>query len=144
MRIDGHWLICDDGIVRPVIRAEIRTSDSSWIPTVFLVDTGADRTVFSADALDQLQLDPIESPDRLAGVGGQADSVVVTTQIRFDDSEGGKVVFNGNFAGFTSLEDLDMSVLGRDILNMFSLIVDRQGETICMLGQPHRYTIEKR
>ncbi len=144
MRIDGHWHLCDDGFVRPVIVGEIRAKDHSWVRILFLVDTGADRTVVSADVLRGLHLDPIDSTDRLTGVGGQADSVVVTTQIRFDDSEGGKVVFNGNFAGFTSLEDLDMSVLGRDILNMFSLIVDRQGETICMLGQPHRYTIEKR
>ena len=144
MRIDGLWLLCDDGIIRPVIRGEIRSRDHSWLRADFLVDSGADRTVFSAETMAKLQLQPIESTDRLSGVGGKADSVVVATQIRFDDSEGGKAVFNGNYAGFTSLDALDMSVLGRDILNLFSLIVDRQGDTICLLGQPHRYTIERR
>ena len=30
MRIDGQWLVCDDGVVRPVISGEIRTADGSW------------------------------------------------------------------------------------------------------------------
>jgi hypothetical protein len=34
-----------------------------------------------------------------------------------------------------------MSVLGRDILNLFALIVDRPQETVCLLGQRHRYAI---
>ena len=144
MRIEGMWFLCNDGVVRPVIHGEILASDHSWVKVAFLVDSGTDRTVFSADKLADLHLHPIESPDRLSGVGGSADSVVVATQIRFKNDEDGKAVFNGQFAGFTSQESLDMSVLGRDILNMFSLIVDRQGDTIYLLGQQHRYTIEKR
>ena len=143
MRIDGLWFLCSDGILRPVIRGEILASDHSWVKVVFLVDSGADRSVMSADKLDALSLQTIESPDRLTGVGGSADSVVVATQIRFDH-ENGKAVFSGQFAAFTSPESLDMSVLGRDILNMFSLIVDRQGDTICLLGQPHFYSIDRR
>ena len=27
LRIDGEWLLCDDGILRPVIRGEILASD---------------------------------------------------------------------------------------------------------------------
>src|SRR5215471_11362957 len=45
MRIDGEWLLCDDDIVRPVIRGEILAHDGSWQAIEFLVDTGADRTV---------------------------------------------------------------------------------------------------
>jgi hypothetical protein len=29
MRIDGEWLLCDDGILRPVIRGEILASDGT-------------------------------------------------------------------------------------------------------------------
>ena len=144
MRIDGMWSLCDDGILRPVIRGEIRARDHSWLKIDFLVDTGADRTVLDAETLDLLRLQAIESTDRLSGVGGLADSVLVATQIRFDHDEGGKAVFKGQFAGFTSLEALDMSVLGRDISNMLSLIVDRQGDTVCLVGQPHHYIIGKR
>ena len=51
MRINGEWLLFDDGVMRPVIRGEILTGGGSWQPAEFLVDTGADRTVFSAATL---------------------------------------------------------------------------------------------
>ena len=70
-----------------------------------------------------------------------ADSVVVETKIRFTHDEDGKAVFTGQFAGFIDPEALDMSVLGRDIINMFALIVDRRADTVCLLGQKHFYTI---
>lgn len=54
MRIDGEWYQCDDGIVRPVVRGEIRNANGNWEPAPFLVDTGADCTVFSAAILDVL------------------------------------------------------------------------------------------
>jgi predicted aspartyl protease len=141
MRIDGLWYLCDDGMVRPVIRGELEASDGSWVKAPFLVDTGADRSVISAEILGVLHLRPIASPDRLSGVGGMADSVVLETRIRFTHDEGGKAVFGGQFAGFTDVEALDMSVLGRDILNVFALLVDWQADTVCLLGQKHFYTI---
>ena len=30
MRFNGEWLQCDDGIIRPVIRAEILTGYGAW------------------------------------------------------------------------------------------------------------------
>jgi hypothetical protein len=108
------------------------------------VDTGADRTVFSADVLQALHLEPVASPDRLSGVGGQADSVIVETSIRLTHDAAGKAAFKGQFGAFTDLETLDMCVLGRDILNLFTLVVDRQGDNICLVGQDHYYTIGKR
>ncbi len=36
MRIDGRWLMCDDGVRRPVISGEIRTADGSWEKSEFL------------------------------------------------------------------------------------------------------------
>jgi hypothetical protein len=48
MRFDGVWRECDDGVVRPVIRGEVRAADGAWAPVPFLLDVGADRTVFSA------------------------------------------------------------------------------------------------
>ena len=144
MLISGLWYLCDDGMVRPVIRGEILTSEGSWVNVPMLVDTGADRTVFSAEILNALGLPPIDSTDQLSGVGGMANSVVVETQIRLTNNESGKAIFRGQFAGFTDLEALDMSVLGRDILNLFALLVDRQADTVCLLGQKHTYTISSR
>jgi predicted aspartyl protease len=77
MRIDGEWLLCDDGIRRPVIRGEILTGNGDWQRAEFLVDTGADRTVFSAATLVMLGLQPLVAQDRIGGLGGVAESVVV-------------------------------------------------------------------
>jgi len=52
MRIDGEWFECDDGFVRPIVRGEILSADGHWEPALFLIDTGADCTVFSAAILE--------------------------------------------------------------------------------------------
>jgi Aspartyl protease len=143
MRLNGRWLLCEDGIVRPVIRGEVLAHDSSWQPVEFLVDTGADRTVFSALTLEGLHLQPSVTRDRLGGVGGMADSIVVETRIRFSRETGSKVTFRGQYAAVTEVETLDISVLGRDITGLFAVIVDQPGNVVCLLGQRHQYTIEQ-
>jgi hypothetical protein len=142
MRIDGEWYECDDGFVRPVIRGEILTATGSWEPAPFLVDTGADRTVFSAAVLDVLGFHGVETREKLGGVGGTADSVAVRTQIRLRRDRNRRAILHGEYAAFTDLEALDMSVLGRDITEMFAVIVDRPGDVVALLGQRHRYRIE--
>ena len=144
MQIDGEWLLCDDGIVRPVIRGEILAGDDLWVPAAFLVDTGADRTVFSAPVFTALHLQPIATQEHLGGLGGIVASAVIETQVRFRREAGGRVLFRSQYAAVTALEALDISVLGRDITSLFAVIVDRPGNVICLLGQRHRYTIEQR
>ena len=141
MRIDGLWSLCD-GRLLPVIRAEVRAGDGSWQKVDFIVDTGADRTVLSAEIMEHLQLDGVEAEQQLSGVGGQAHTVTVATTIRFDYGVKLKAPFHGKFAAFTQYETLELSVLGRDILNHFALIVDRKTEIVCLLGPPHRYVVE--
>ncbi len=143
MRINGEWLLCDDGIVRPVIRAEIQASDGTCQRAEFLVDTGADRTVFSAAILAALRLQPITTQARLGGVGGVVNSVVVETQVRLTREQAGKIVLRGLYAAVTEVEALDMSVLGRDIAGLFAVIVDRPGNVVSLIRQRHRYTIEE-
>jgi len=145
MQINGEWLLCDDGIVRPVIRGHILDGHRLWVHAPFLVDTGADRTVFSATVLAALTLQPMIALERLSGVGGIVSSVVVETQIRFRREAGrGTVVFHGQYAAVTEREALDISVLGRDITGLFAVVVDQPGNVVCLLGQQHRYTIEQR
>lgn len=143
MRIDGEWYLCDDGIVRPTIRGEILDATGMWKPVPFLIDTGADRTVLSAPILASLALQPIATPDRLAGLGGITDVIVVETQVRLTHEESDNVKFRRQYAAVTELEALDMSVLGRDVTDLFAVIVDRPGDIVCLLGQRHRYAIER-
>jgi len=143
MRIEGEWLLFDDGMARPVIRGGIMTGGGGWQPAEFLVDTGADRTVFSAATLSKLGLPLVASEERIGGLGGLADSVVVETQIRLTHETARPTVFRGQFAAATEIDALDVNVLGRDITGLFAVIVDQLGEVVCLLSQRHRYSIEQ-
>jgi predicted aspartyl protease len=143
MRIDGQWLLADDGVMRPMISGEILAGNGSWERSEFLVDTGADRTVFSAATLAKLGLQPVAMREGISGVGGMVDSVIVETQIQLTREDAGNVVFRGQYVAVTELEALDINILGRDITNLFAVIVDRLHDVVCLLGQRHRYSIEQ-
>ena len=107
----------------------------------FLVDTGADRTVISAEAFELLKL-PYRVPiDRIGGIGGLADSVTIAAASAIARDDGKWVTFRGEYAACTNYEILDMSVLGRDILNLFAIIVHRDANVVTIIGQGHTYTI---
>jgi hypothetical protein len=85
MLIAGEWKLCDDGVTRPVVRANVGGADEIPYAEDFLVDTGADRTVFSATLLVRLRL-PTRSPltgTALSGIGGERVFVMVTTRVEF-------------------------------------------------------------
>ena len=144
MVIGGEWLLFDDGIFRPIIRGEILSGDDSWAEIYFLVDTGADRTVFNAAVLTKLNLPFLEAENRIGGVGGLVNSVTVETQIRLLRENGNQVAFRGKYAAVTELEALDFCVLGRDILDNFAVIVDFPQEFIGLIRQNHIYRIERK
>jgi hypothetical protein len=143
MQLDGEWYVCDDQVVRPVVRGEVLTADQSWVHVEFLLDTGADRTVFDADTLLALGMGASPAGGRLVGLGGIRDITPVQTAIRFRRENGSPILLRGEYAALADPEALDMSVLGRDITELFAVIVDRPGRTVCMLGQRHRYRIEQ-
>src|SRR5262245_28236177 len=98
MLVTGEWWPCDDGVLRPVLRAKVAAGNGLWSDVEFLIDTGADRTVFSATTLWQLALAAGESKVQLSGVGGQTPTVVVTTTIRLRAASGNGALFEGNFS----------------------------------------------
>jgi predicted aspartyl protease len=141
MLISGTWHMCDDGIIRPVMLAEIQAGDGSWVKAPLLVDTGADRTVFSADILLALRLQPAVAEARLGGMGGVVSTIIVETRIRLTRENNGKIMLRGQYAAVTDTDTLDMSVLGRDVTDLFAVTVDWQQRLVCLLGQRHQYTI---
>ena len=143
MQISGEWLLCDDDVHRPVIRGEVLAGDGSWVAAEFLVDTGADRTVFSAGLLALLGGSSAVAGERLSGLGGVAEFATIETQIRLINESGTPVSFRAEYAAATQAESLDISVLGRDITSLFAAIVDRPGDVVALLGQRHRYRIEQ-
>jgi Retroviral aspartyl protease len=141
MRIDGGWYLFDDDVTRPVILGEILAKDGTWIQTLFLVDTGADRTVFNAAVCTKLGFDSNDPREYLGGLGGLTESIDFETQIRLTRDGGGKPIFRGNYAGVIKEGALDFSILGRDVLDLFSVIIDQPQQIVTLLTQRHRYEI---
>jgi hypothetical protein len=65
MLIGGRWKLEPDGELRPVIEAAVRRPDGSWVGADFLVDSGADRTVLTAEVLNRSGLAPVASAEHL-------------------------------------------------------------------------------
>lgn len=143
MRVDGQWIECDDGESRPIVRADVLGGDGVWRAGEFLVDTGADRTVLSGNALAAAQLEPIDTDRHVGGIGGAVESVIVRTTLRLTRDDGVMLALRGEYAAFVRFEELEMSILGRDILNMFSLIVDRQNNLVTIIRDKHSYIVQK-
>ena len=116
--------------------------DGIWRPLEFLVDTGADRTLLTAQVLAASGLSAVVSDRAVGGIGGMVDTVVVNTQFRIARDDGLYAYFRGQFAACTQMEALDISVLGRDILDMFALVADRRSDVVAILGGNHRYSIQ--
>jgi hypothetical protein len=141
MLIPGEWYVCDDGETRPIFRGEVRAADRSWVPAEFLADTGADQTTLTMLVWSALGLEPAAGAGRVSGLGGAASAVVVESALRLFDTAERPIVINAPFLALTDPSALDMSVLGRDLTNLFALIVDRPGDRVCLLGQTHSYRV---
>ena len=141
MRINGKWKLCEDGVIRPLIYGEFMSGDGFWEAVEFLIDTGADRTVLSAAVLAKLGLMTLEPEEEISGLGGVTGSVMIETKLNLPRDDGAAVVFTSRFTAVTDPTALDFCILGRDLLDLFSVIIDRVGEVVCLLSQRHRYAI---
>ena len=134
MLLPGYWRVCDNGVLRPVFRGRIVSaggfslwSSSLWTPEP-IGRCCPPPSLISSDC------QAFRPTTTLGGVGGVSATVLVATAIHLPRAGGGDAVFRGQFAAFTAPEALDMSVLGRDVTNLFTLIVDRPRDVVCLLG----------
>ena len=140
MLVPGEWLECDDGIVRPVMRGEVLRADGGWEPDIFLLDTGADRTVLCG-AISAALAVPTSDAGRLGGIGGVTGAVSMQTQVRLTKGDGRPIILRGEYAALTDPAALDMSVLGRDVTGLFAVVVDCPGNYVALVSQRHTYHI---
>ncbi|MGH9803122.1 MAG: hypothetical protein ACRD82_22385 [Blastocatellia bacterium] len=42
MRINGEWLLCEDGVVRPIVHGFVQLANGQWYEVPFLLDAGAE------------------------------------------------------------------------------------------------------
>jgi hypothetical protein len=141
MRVNGRWLLCSDGVVRPVILVRVLAQDGHWWTDDFLLDTGADASTFSVDLQTRLGFASTQAA-AVSGVGGAAASVVINTSLQLERDDGGTITIQqGQFLGLTGPSAFDMNVLGRDILDLFAVIVDHPGNVVCLLAPRHQYAV---
>jgi len=109
----------------------------------FLVDTGADCTVFSARLLAKLALPPdaLGAGSVLQGLGGRSGSVVTAAALVFGTVDGRSGTVAGNYLATPEPTALDLSVLGRDVLDSFDVIVSRRREQVLLLIGNDTYTV---
>lgn len=143
MRIAGEWLLCDDAVTRPVVRAQVVGASGTPVIERFLIDSGADRTVFRAALVQRLQLPVSHPPPRMAlvGVGGVSDFVFVTTAMELPRDDGGLVRVRGEFTAFADPLATDLSILGRDVLDNFDVILSRRRDEVLFLAANHQYHV---
>ena len=144
MQIAGVWKACDDGIIRPLLLIRVTGTNGTIVDATFLVDTGADGTVFSADLLDQLGGATGIAPSgvSLSGIGGAQAHVQVQAELNLPRTDGGIATVQASFAAFTDPKATDFSILGRDILDHFDVIISRRRDEVVLLAAPSRYQIQ--
>lgn len=102
MKIYGEWVESESRVLEPRISLHVLSGHGEWIKADFLIDTGAERTVFNYDLLYSLQLDPLESDGRyVQGVGGSSNTVQVATSLRLKRDDRQYVPIHGSYYGFT-------------------------------------------
>jgi hypothetical protein len=111
----------------------------------FLIDSCADRTVFSAYLLAKLNFTGNHAAAGMAlkGVGGESAFVLVDTVLDFKRDDGGVVHIRGGFAAFTDPAATDLSILGRDVLNIFDVIVSKRRNEVLLLAGNHQYRVDQ-
>jgi Aspartyl protease len=143
MLIRGEWWACSDAVIRPTLRIDALTVTGQPVNRRFLVDSAADRTVFSAALLGDLQLPTQPPPPALTfqGIGGVSPFVVVTTALELAREDGGLARVRGQFAAFTDPLATDLSILGRDVLDHFDVILSRRRNEVLLLAPNHQYAV---
>jgi hypothetical protein len=144
MLVRGEWQLRDDGVIRPIVRARVG-GDSPPVPENFLLDSGTDRTVLIAVLVTRLRLSARSAPPgfTLSGIGGTSAFVLVTTVVGFLRDDGEPVRVRSEFASFTDPTATDLSILGRDVLDHFDLVLSRRRNEILLLAPTHQYRIER-
>jgi hypothetical protein len=143
MILFGEWAETDDGRVLPIIRGKVLTAGDIYCEAFFLVDSGADCTVFTAQELKKLGYQAAPNLASISGVGGIASTGTIETTIILKRENGSDVRMPGHYTVELGPSHLDMNVLGRDILHHFTLILDRPGRIVALVAPNHRYRIEE-
>jgi hypothetical protein len=138
MRFDGTWVLCADGVERPAIFIDLLLPGGQLAQIPFLLDTGADATVVAYDVAQQLaaytSLTPNAAP--ATGIGGAAATEILAVDLLFTTVDGRRSLIRGPLLAFASSSTSDLSILGRDVIDLFDLVYSRRNDQIALLTPP--------
>jgi len=66
---------------------------------------------------------------------------LIDKRLVFETTDGGTITVNGPFFGSTEPDELDVSILGRDVLGNFDVIISRRRNEVLLLVGNHAYAI---
>jgi hypothetical protein len=142
MLFAGEWHRFPDGKVRPAMELRVRGDDGNYRYEKCLLDTGADRTIFSFAFLQKLALPTLPPPGLLlTGLGGSFGYVLLDAEFALYSVEGIEAGATRRFAALTDPTASDHSILGRDILDNFDVIVSWSRKEVWLLASVHYYQI---
>ncbi len=68
--------------------------------------------------------------------------MLVDTVLELGSQDGAPARVRGRFAAFTDSTATDLSILGRDVLNHFDVILSRRNNEVLLLAPNHQYRVE--
>jgi hypothetical protein len=89
-------------------------------------------------------LGPALAPFRngaLAGIGGQAGSVLVGLTLELLAVDGSIARFKSSFPAFLAPDASDIDLLGRDVLDHFDVIISYRRREVLLLAPNHSYQV---
>ncbi len=143
MRIEGRWLAGADGVERPVFDGMIAAPDGAQLTVSLLVDTGADITVLAPTVAEQLaaSVQPVPTEMVVGGVGGTQQVYEIAVDLLLPTTSGQRARIRGPLPVILEPGSLDLSVIGRNLLDQFTLIYSRPQNTLLLLIPPDSFTL---
>ena len=143
MRIEGRWLQGADGVERPVLDGHLAVPGGTQIALSLLIDTGADSTVLAADVVEHLAgvAQPTPTTATAVGIGGAMPMYELVVDLLLSASSGQRARIHGPLPVLLMPGSLELSVIGRDVLDQFTLIYDRPQGVIFLLTPPDTFAL---
>lgn len=143
MRISGRWLAGADGIERPVFDGIVAAPGGVQFSVPLLVDTGADLTVLAPDVVHLLAgvVQPTPIATVVGGLGGTQQLYELAVDLLLPTTSGQRARIRGPLPVLVAPGALDVSVIGRNLLDQFTLIYARQQDTLLLLTPPDTFAL---
>lgn len=102
MLISGIWRVDADGVRRPYLRCEVRSEGGNRQELFRPIDSGADRTILTSSAIQELGYQVSTETLSLSGLGGMSTMVEMDTALRLFLQDDSAIILNGTYAAAVS------------------------------------------